>query len=116
MPEEQESINLFEGQLTTSLATLYTAPAGYEVDVTAVELTNITGSAATARIDRVPSGGTDGTTKEVVNESIGANTTVGLPSGGEGIVVTLLPGDALTGDAGTATAIDLTISGTIRRQ
>lgn len=112
----QESIDLFEGQLSTTIASLYTAPAGYEVDVQAVTLVNITGTAATARLDRVPSGSTDGTTEEVYNESVAANTTVELPTGGESILVTLMPGDTLTGAAGTATAIDCTVSGIIRRK
>jgi hypothetical protein len=116
MTDSEESISLFEGQLTTSLATLYTCPAGFEVDVRSVELVNITGTAATARIDRVPSGGTDGTTLEVVNESVAANATAVLPPGGESTLVTLMPGDVLTGDAGTATAIDCTIGGKIRRK
>lgn len=116
MSDPQESIALFNGQLTASLVTLYTAPAGFEVDVTAVELVNITSGAVTARIDRVAAGGTDGTTHEVYNGSVAANATVVLPSGGEGILVTLMPGDALTADAGAATSIDISVSGTIRQQ
>lgn len=115
MSDPQESIALFNGQLTTSLVTLYTAPAGFEVDVTAIELVNITGSAATARIDRVAAGATDGTTHEIFNASVAANASTVLPTAGESIVATLMPGDSLTADAGTATAIDINVSGTIRQ-
>lgn len=118
MPEDpQESINLYEGQLPSSLGTLYTAPAGFEVDVDAVNIVNSSGSTVTGiRIDRVPSGGTDGAGDEIYyNNSLATVTTVELPSGGESIIVTLMPGDKLTGIAGTASAVDVTISGVIRQ-
>src|ERR1039458_1539857 len=87
---------LYEGQLPITTPVLaYTAPPGREVTVTSVSLVNITGTAATARIDRMPSGGTDGTTEEVFNGSVGANATVALPLTGPGPVATLNPGDAL---------------------
>lgn len=118
MPEDsQESINLYEGQLAGSLATLYTCPAGFEVDVTAINLVNSSGSTVTAiRLDRVPSGGTDGAGDEIYsNNSLATLVTVELPAAGESIVVTLMPGDKLTGEAGTASAVDVTVSGTIRQ-
>jgi hypothetical protein len=104
---------LYEGQLTTTPASVYTAPLGEQVKIVAVQLVNITGTAATARIDRVPAGGTDGTTEEVYNGSVAANATVGLPVAGESIVTVLQHGDQLFVSSGTATAIDCTISGEI---
>jgi hypothetical protein len=115
--DPQESINLYEGQLASSLATLYTCPAGYEVDVDAINIVNSSGSTVTGiRLDRVPSGGTDGAGDEIyVNNSLATLTTVTLPPGGESILVTLMPGDKITADCGTASAIDVTISGVIRQ-
>lgn len=110
-----EGIVLYEGQLTTTSTKVYTAPAGTQVKVVGVQLVNITGTAATARIDRVPSGGTDGTTEEIYNGSVAANATVGLPTAGEGIVVHLQPGDSLWVSSGTATAVDATISGELSK-
>jgi hypothetical protein len=105
---------LFEGQLTNAEALIYTAPADRIVNVTIIEAVNITSGAVTVRVDRVPAGGSDGTTKEVVNESVAANTTAFVPSGGEELVVVLEPGDELYASAGSNTAIDLTVSGTIQ--
>lgn len=102
---------LFEGQLTTTSTLVHTVPAGREVRVTEVTLVNITGTAATARIDRVPKGGTDNTTEEIYNASIAANATVQLPLAGANDVVNLRPGDSLWVSSGTATAIDCTING-----
>lgn len=118
MSDSQESINLCEAQLGSSLGTLYTCPAGYEVDVTAINIVNSSGSTVTGvRLDRVPSGGTDGAGDEIYfNNSMATLTNAQLPAAGEGIVVTLLPGDKLTGIAGTAAAVDVTASGTIRRK
>jgi hypothetical protein len=106
-----ESATLFEGQLTTTEALAYTAPHGQQVKVTDVQLVNITAGTVTARIDRVPSGGTDATTEEIFNESIAANSTVSLPGADEDGVVDLQPGDQLFVSSGTAAAIDITLSG-----
>jgi hypothetical protein len=110
-----EGTVLYEGQLTTTSTKVYTAPVGVQVQVSDVQLVNITGTAATARIDRVPAGGTDGTTEEVYNGSVAANATVGLPTAGESIVVALQAGDELYVSSGSATAIDCTISGAEER-
>jgi hypothetical protein len=106
MPQD---VNLYEGQLGTSQAKVYTAPDNNAVRVTSIAMTNITGTAATVRIDRVPVGGTDSTSDETINQSIPANSTVTIVGGN---VLSLAAGDMLWASAGTATAIDVTISGT----
>lgn len=111
MSDSAQEVVLYEGQLASSETLIYTAPADRTVTVKSVTLTNITGSAATARIDRVPAGGSDGTTLEVVNESVAANATVELPPNGQDDLVVLQPGDELYASSGTATAIDISVSG-----
>jgi hypothetical protein len=114
MPTDPQA--LYEGQLTTSETSVYTAPAGRVVTIASVDLVNTTSSAATARIDRVPAGSSDGTTKEVFNGSVAANSTVTLPTGlGNEELCVLEAGDRLYVSAGTASAIDITING-IERQ
>lgn len=103
-----QTVNVFEGQLTASQVKVYTAPDNGAVKVTSITLTNITAGAVTARIDRVPAGGTDATTEETINQSIAANTTVEI-TGAD--VISLDSGDQLWASAGSATAIDVTISG-----
>ena len=69
-----EDIVLYEGQLTTTSTLVKTIDAHRQVRVTAISLVNITGTAATARIDRVPSGGTStARPRRSTTGSVGAN-------------------------------------------
>lgn len=59
-------VQLYEGQLPTSVAVLYTASSETASAITAVNAVNTTGGALTCRLYIVPKGGTAGATNAIV--------------------------------------------------
>lgn len=104
-----ESVVAYQGQLPATSTLAYTVPAGLQGELTSVQLVNVTATAATARIDRVPSGGTDAATEEIYNGSVAADSTVDALSAS----VALNPGDTLYVSASAAATIDATLSVTL---
>jgi hypothetical protein len=100
-------LKLYEGQPTTSETTLYTTPAGREVNLTEVIAVNTSGTAAVFSLSIVPSGGTAGATNRVLaGQSIAANTEQRFQFDEE-----LSAGDFLSGIQTTGGAVTLTIGG-----
>lgn len=104
---------LVSQQLTTSEAAVYTCAASTSVKVAQASLCNITGSAVTVYLSIVKTGGTmgDGTHRIISGYSLAANDTLPLHEYISGAM--LGPGDVIAAYAGTATAVDLVISGTV---
>lgn len=100
-------------QLGTSDAAVYTVPASTSVKVAQASLCNTTGTAVTVYLSLVQTGGTvgDGTHRVISGYSLAANDT--LPLNGYIGGAMLGPGDKIAGYAGTATAVDLVITGTV---
>ena len=104
---------LISQQLATAEAALYTVAAATTVKVAQGSLCNTTASPVTVYLSIVKAGGTmgDGTHRVVSGYSIAANDTLPL---GDYIGGHMLgPGDIIAGYAGTATAVDLVVSGTV---
>lgn len=98
---------LYQGQPTTSSATLYTVPASTDAMLKSIVLANTSGSPATITLYRVPTGGSAGVTNCIVPTfTVAANDTVTLDSG-----VCMTAGDFIAGLQGTTGAITATISG-----
>lgn len=91
----------------TNNATLYTVPTGVSVVVTAIRICNTTGTAATARLFLVPSGGTaDQSTAIYYDYSVPANSTIA--DDGKHV---LEAGGTIQVRVGTGSAITFTASG-----
>ncbi len=104
---------LVSQQLATSEAALYTVAAATTVKLAQGSLCNTTAGAVTVYLSIVKSGGTmgDGTHRVVSGYSIAANDTLPLEDYIAGHF--LGPGDIIAGYAGTATAVDIVISGVV---
>jgi hypothetical protein len=100
---------LYEGQPTTSEATLATCPASTTWRADSVVLCNTTSTAATISLSRVPSGGTAGATNRFMSAfSVPANDTVTVD-----VKQYLNAGDFLSGLQGTSAAVTVTINGVV---
>lgn len=100
-------LRLAAAQLTTSAATYYTAPVDTKAIVKQIILSNTTGTAATASISLVASGGTASASNRIVEQiSVPANGVVMLD-----LSQVLEAGDFLAALAGTASAINMRVSG-----
>lgn len=100
-------VNLYQGQPSTSNATLYTTPALTSVKLASIVATNTTTTAANFTLDVVPSGGTAGTTHRICSLlSVGPSSTTVIDS-----AIYLSAGDFIAGLQGTSSALTLTISG-----
>ena|SRR6185312_1712785 len=100
-------------QLATAEAAVLTSPSGFYTTTKKVTVTNVTASATTLTMHKVPSGGTPVDTNMIIDAlNVPPNTIAG---GSLEIFVaenlTLNPGDTLQAKAGTATAININISG-----
>ena len=100
-------------QLATAEAAVLTSPSGFYTTTKKVTVANVTTSAATLTMHKVPSGGTPDATNMIIDAlNVPPNTIAG---GALEIFVaenlTLNPGDTLQTKAGTATAININISG-----
>lgn len=104
---------LLSQQLGTADAALYTVAAGQSVKVTQGTICNVTTSAVTVYLSIVKSGGTvgDGTHRIINAYSLAANDTLPLKDYISGHM--LGPGDIIAGYAGTASAVDIVVSGTV---
>ena len=104
---------LLSQQLGTADTALYTVPAGQSVKVSQGTLCNVTGNTVTVYLSVVKAGGTvgDGTHRVISGYSLAANDTLSL---GEFIGGHMLgPGDIVAAYAGTASAVDIVLSGTV---
>lgn len=104
---------LLSQQLGTSDAALYTVAAAQSVKIAHGTICNITSAAVTVYLSIVKAGGTvgDGTHRILNAYSLAANDTLSLKDYIAGAM--LGPGDIISGYAGTATAVDLVVSGTV---
>lgn len=104
---------LVSQQLPTSETALYTVAAATTVKVAQGTFCNTTAAPVVVYLSIVKSGGTmgDGTHRVISGWSIDANDTLPLEDyiGGH----MLGPGDVIAAYAGTATAVDIVISGTV---
>jgi hypothetical protein len=100
-------------QMGTSDATIYAVPAGMSVKVTQATLCNTTASPVTVYLSLVQTGGTvgDGTHRVISGYTLAANDSLPLKDYIGGAM--LGPGDKIAGYAGTATAVDLVVTGTV---
>jgi hypothetical protein len=100
-------------QLGTSDAAVYTVPASTSVKVAQATLCNTTASAVTVYLSLVQTGGTlgDGTHRVISGYSLAANDTLALKDYIGGAM--LGPGDKIAAYAGTATAADIVVTGTV---
>jgi hypothetical protein len=100
-------------QLGTTDTALYTVPTGYSVKIAQGTLCNVTSSAVTVYLSIIKTGGTvgDGTHRVISGYTIAANDSLSLKDyiGGH----MLGPGDILAAYAGTASAVDIVVSGTV---
>jgi hypothetical protein len=104
---------LVSQQLTTSESAVYTVATGQSAKVTQGTLCNTTASAVTVYLSLIKAGGTmgDSTHRVISGYSLAGNDTLSL---GDYIAGAMLgPGDAVAAYAGTASAVDLIISGTV---
>lgn len=100
-------VTVYQGQPTTSSATVYTVPAATNVKLESIVLCNTTTTAATITISAVPSGGTAGTTNRILaGVSVAANSTVVVDAH-----VYMAAADFIAALQGTTSAITVTISG-----
>jgi hypothetical protein len=104
---------LYSGQLaTTSATTLYTVPAATTAKIATMTVCNTTSSAVTITVALLQSGqSADGTHSVVSGYSLGANDTLSLTGYIGGAM--LATGEAISVTAGTASAIDVVITGAV---
>lgn len=103
---------LVSQQLGVADAALYTVAAGQSVKVAHGVLCNVTGSAVTVYLSVIKSGGAvDSTHRVISGYSLAANDSLALSTYLAGAM--LGPGDVIAGYAGTASAVDLVITGTV---
>ncbi len=104
---------LYSAQLgTTADTTVYTAAAATTVKITNAVVCNTTGTAATVSIGVCKTGQTAGAANRVISAySLGAGDSLALT---EYLEETMLgPADFITAYAGTASAVNLIISGIV---
>lgn len=100
----------YQGQPTTSSATLYTAPLNTTVKITSIVVCNTTSTPANFTLYVVPAGGTAGAANQVFNAvNVTGNQTITLDSpvyltGGSSTA------DFIAGLQGTSSALTLTIN------
>jgi hypothetical protein len=112
-PELEQT--LYAGQPGTSDALLETVPNGEDWIVDDVIVTNTTGSAATATLYLVPSGGTAGVANALLYAtSYAANVATSLSGAGR-LGIVLEPGWTIYGLQGTGSALTLRVTGRIRQ-
>lgn len=100
-------VKLYQGQPTTSEATLYTVAALTNVKLQSIIVCNTTATAATLSLSVVTAAGTAGVTNRILAAfSVAANDTVTID-----VPVEMGAADFLSGLQGTASALTLTISG-----
>jgi hypothetical protein len=94
--------------LTTTAVQLFVVPTSTTYVVKSTLLSNVTGTAATVTIYRVPLGGSVGVGNEILAAlSIPANTT----NSGFMANMVLAAGESIWALGGTASAVNMTISG-----
>jgi hypothetical protein len=99
--------NLYRGQPGTTDGTLATVPANKRWMVKEIIICNTTGTAATATLAVVESGGASAANRRILNaKSIPANDLLVLA-----LATAMAAGDFISGLQGTAAALTLTISG-----
>jgi len=100
-------------QLGTAETALYTVPAATSVKIAQGSLCNITATAVIVYLSIVKTGGTvgDGTHRVISGYSLAANDTLPLRDYLAGAM--LGPGDIIAAYAGTASAVDIVLSGTV---
>lgn len=102
---------LGSAQLTTTTAPVLTVAAGLHAVIKSATFTNITGSAATITVYRVPSGGSPGSDNALLlSFSIAANTTY---IARELQNVVLGAGDSIQAKASAGTAINCFLDGMV---
>ena len=70
-------LQIGQGALTTSYATLYTAPVGYRVYIKEFDICNTTSGAINVYVSLVPSAGTAGTSNAILyNATVPAYSTL----------------------------------------
>lgn len=100
-------LSLYQGQPSTSVATVYTVPASTDVKVTSVVLCNTTATPATVTLSAVPSGGTAGVANRLLaGFTVAANDTVQAD-----LHHFMTTGGFLAALQGTSGAITVSISG-----
>lgn len=102
-------------QLATSLVALVSSSSMY-LTTKKVTVTNVTSSAVTLTVNKVPNGGSAGSTNVLVSAlSIPPNTiNGGVKEIYELENQILAPGDALQFQAGTASALNLSVAGILQ--
>jgi hypothetical protein len=115
-PELEQT--LYAGAPTTSDAALTSAvpltPGGEDWIIDNVILTNTTGTAATATLYLVPSGGTAGVGNALLYAySVAANSCTSLAGAGR-LGIVLEPGAVIWGLQGTSAALTIRVTGRIR--
>lgn len=105
---------LVSQQLGTSDAAIYTVPAATSVKIAQGTYCNVTASAVTVYLSIVKTGGTvgDGTHRVINAFSLAGNDTLSLRDYVNGAM--LGPGDIVAGYAGTASAVDFVLTGTVQ--
>lgn len=104
---------LVSQQLGTADAAIYTVPAATSAKIAQASLCNITASPVTVYLSLVQTGGTvgDGTHRVISGYTLAANDTLALKDYIGGAM--LGPGDRIAAYAGTASAVDLVVTGTV---
>ncbi|MFJ4653837.1 hypothetical protein ACIP5Y_21430 [Nocardia sp. NPDC088792] len=103
---------LNSGYLSTSDAAVYTCPASSTARINTAVLCNVTSSTVTVYVGVVTSGGSAGASHHVVHGfSLAANDTLSLTPYLSGTMLTA--GDAISGYAGTASAVVMVLTGTV---
>ena len=105
---------LYSGQpASTGENTVYTVPTNTTIKIASASLCNTsTSSAVTVSVSIVPSGGTADTTHRIISGfSINTNDTVSLKEYVEGVMMG--PGDFISINVGTASLVDIVITGTV---
>jgi hypothetical protein len=98
---------IYQGQPTTSSATLYTVPASTDVKLASIVLCNTTTTTATVTLSAVTAAGTAGVTNQIVSAMpIGSNSTVVIDTS-----IYMSTADFIAGLQGTSGAVTVTVSG-----
>lgn len=104
---------LYSGQpSTTSETAVYTVPSNTTIKIASASLCNTSGSSVTVNISVVPSGGTADTTHRIISAfPLAAGDTASLKEYVEGVMMG--PGDFISVAVGTASTVDVVITGTV---
>lgn len=97
---------LYIGQPATTVGVLYTVPTGVKALVKDILLHNTTATDAVVTLHFVPSGGTVGTTNQILSYTVTAKDTVSIDLGG-----VLEAGETIQGIQTTASAVTVYVSG-----